>query len=150
MRRLIGFDRDKKAPDSTVILPYDQRQKSRLLVTLENDEEVGIFLPRGTILRGGDQLKTEQGFVVLVVSASEKTSTAYSKEPLLLMKASYHLGNRHVALQLGECFVRYQHDHVLDEMVAAFGLEVRHETVSFEPETGAYHSHGPKHHSHEH
>ena len=134
MLRFTAFDRDRSTPDSTVILPYDQRQKSRLLVTLENNEEAGIFLPRGTVLRGGDQLKTEEGFVVLV----------------LLMKASYHLGNRHVALQLGACFVRYQHDHVLDDMIAAFGLEVRHEMVSFEPEKGAYHSHKSQQHTHEH
>ncbi len=150
MLRFTAFDRDRSTPDSTVILPYDQRQKSRLLVTLENNEEAGIFLPRGTVLRGGDQLKTEEGFVVLVVSAPEQMSTAYSNEPLLLMKASYHLGNRHVALQLGACFVRYQHDHVLDDMIAAFGLEVRHEMVSFEPEKGAYHSHKSQQHTHEH
>ena len=61
MLRFTAFDRDRSTPDSTVILPYDQRQKSRLLVTLENNEEAGIFLPRGTVLRGGDQLKTEEG-----------------------------------------------------------------------------------------
>ena len=141
MIELIAFDVAGGTPFTTVTLPYDQRQKSRLLVTLDNGEAAGVFLPRGTILRGGDQLLTREGSVVRVVAAAELTSTAYSNECLLLMRASYHLGNRHVPLQLEVSFVRYQHDHVLDEMVISLGLDVHREEVSFEPESGAYHRH---------
>ena len=140
---------DSKATES-LTLPFESRQKSRLQATLDSGEEVGLFLPRGTLLRGGDCLLAEDGRVILIKAADESTSTAYSDDTLLLMKASYHLGNRHVPLQIGENFVRYQHDHVLDEMVASFGLQVQAELTPFEPESGAYHSHEGHHHSHGH
>ncbi|MGZ8186511.1 MAG: urease accessory protein UreE [Methylobacter sp.] len=141
-----------KKPAASLTLPFESRQKSRLRVTLDNGEEAGLFLPRGTLLRGGDCLLAEDGRVILVNAAAESTSTAYSSDPLLLMKACYHLGNRHIPVQIGENFVRYQHDHVLDDMIAAFGLGVKHELAPFEPESGAYHSHnhGAHHHSHSH
>jgi urease accessory protein len=138
-------------PAASLTMPFERRQKSRLRVTLDNGEEAGLFLPRGTLLRGGDCLLAEDGRVILVKAAEESTSTAYSSDPLLLMKACYHLGNRHISVQIGENFVRYQHDHVLDDMIAAFGLEVKHELAPFEPESGAYHSHAHHHqHSHSH
>lgn len=141
-----------KKPAASLTLPFESRQKSRLRVTLDNGEEAGLFLPRGTLLRGGDCLLAEDGRVILVKAAAESTSTAYSSDPLLLMKACYHLGNRHIPVQIEENFVRYQHDHVLDDMIAAFGLTVKHELAPFEPESGAYHSHnhGAHHHSHSH
>jgi urease accessory protein len=138
-------------PAASLTMPFECRQKSRLRVTLDNGEEAGLFLPRGTLLRGGDCLLAEDGRIILVKAAEESTSTAYSSDPLLLMKACYHLGNRHIPVQIGENFVRYQHDHVLDDMVSAFGLKVKHELASFEPESGAYHSHGAHdHHQHSH
>ena len=91
----------------TLTLPFESRQKSRLKVTLDNGEPAGLFLPRGTLFRGGDCLLAEDGRVILVKAADESTSTAYSDHALLLMKASYHLGNRHVPLQMSENFVRY-------------------------------------------
>ncbi len=134
----------------TLTLPFESRQKSRLQANLDNGEEVGLFLPRGTLLRGGDQLLAEDGRIILILAANESTSTAYSTDFQLLMKASYHLGNRHVPLQIEQHFVRYLHDHVLDEMVASFGLEIKLEMAPFEPESGAYHSHGGHQHSHAH
>lgn len=137
-------------PAASLTLPFEGRQKSRLLVTLDNGEEAGLFLPRGTLLRGGDCLLAEDGRVILVKAAAESTSTAYSSDLLLLMKACYHLGNRHIPVQIDENFVRYQHDHVLDDMIGTFGLEVKHELVAFEPESGAYHGHGTHYHHHQH
>lgn len=136
-------------PATTLTLPFEKRQKSRLQVTLDNGEQAGLFLPRGTLLRGGESLLAEDGRVISVLAAEESTSTAYSDNTYLLMKACYHLGNRHIPLQIGKDFVRYQHDHVLDEMVASFGLEVKQESAPFEPESGAYHSH-EGHHGHAH
>ena len=68
--------------------------------------------------------------------------------PRTLARASYHLGNRHVALEIGPDWVRYSHDHVLDDMLRGFGLEVRVEERPFEPEGGAYVA--ASHHAHSH
>lgn len=129
--------------DATLTLPFDARQKSRLLTRLDSGEPAGLFLPRGTVLRGGDRLRAADGRVVRVRAAREAVSTAGTPGSLLLVRAAYHLGNRHVPLQIGIGWLRYQRDHVLDAMVASFGLEVAHEEVPFEPEGGAYggHSH---------
>lgn len=135
---------------ATLTLPFESRQKSRLKVTLDNGEPAGLFLPRGTLLRGGDCLLAEDSQVILVIAADESTSTAYADDTQLLMKACYHLGNRHVPLQIGMQFVRYQPDHVLDEMVTSLGLNVKLEAAPFEPESGAYHSYGGHDPHHEH
>lgn len=139
----------RKLPASTtpagvkLVLPFQLRNKSRLRTALDTGEEVGLILERGSILRGGDLLLAEDGRVVEVVAEPETVSTVRASEPLALCRASYHLGNRHVALQIGPGWVRYQHDHVLDEMVRGLGLAVTVEQAPFEPEAGAYggHSH---------
>ncbi len=128
---------------ATLTLPFDLRQKSRLRTRLDSGEDVGLFLPRGTVLRHGDRLRTTDGWVVEVRAAPETVSTARSDDPLLLARAAYHLGNRHVALQLGVGWLRYAHDHVLDRMVRELGLTVSGEQAPFEPEAGA---HGGGHH----
>ena len=79
--------------------------------------------------------------VVKIAAAAEKVSTASCSDQFLLSRACYHLGNRHVALQIGPGWVRYLEDHVLDEMVNGLGLEVVNEHAQFEPESGAYSGH---------
>jgi urease accessory protein len=147
---------------ATLTLPFEQRCRSRLRARLDDGREVALFLPRGAVLRGGDALEAEDGSAIRVVAAPEAVSTARSADPLLLARAAYHLGNRHVSLQVGAGWLRYLHDHVLDEMVRALGLPVRAEQAPFEPEPGAYggahaHEHGHTHgdergheHGHEH
>jgi len=146
---------------ATLSLPIDSRIKSRLKVNLDDGREAGLFLPRGKILRNGDILRSEQGILVRILAADEAVSTVYSSDPHLMARVCYHLGNRHVPLQIESNWVRYQHDHVLDEMVAGLGGEVTSETASFEPESGAYggsnggHSHAVGHsdtdrHAHDH
>jgi urease accessory protein len=140
-------------PVTSLTLPFEQRQKSRLRTRLDNNEEVGLLLPRGTVLRQGDLLRAENGLIIEIRAADEQVSTASSTDSLLLARACYHLGNRHVALQIGESWVRYLHDHVLDEMVTKLGLGLTTEQAPFEPEAGAYHGHTNKHahpHSHQH
>lgn len=136
-------------------LPLDERKKSRLRVVADNGEELGIVLPRGQILRGGTQLIDEQGRIVEVLSANETLSVVTSNDPHKLLQAAYHLGNRHVPLQVGNGWLRYQHDHVLDAMVQGLGLSVSVDQLPFEPEDGAYNSHGSGHgsengHHHDH
>ena len=124
---------------SSITLSFDQRVKSRLRVELDSGEQAGLFLPRGSILKHGDKLVAQSGEVVRVQAADETVSTVSVTDPLLMARACYHLGNRHVALQIDVGFIRYQHDHVLDEMVSGLGLEVICEQAAFEPEAGAYH-----------
>ncbi|KAB2930420.1 MAG: urease accessory protein UreE [Candidatus Contendobacter sp.] len=133
---------------ATLTLPFDLRQKSRLRTRLDSGEEVGLFLPRGTVLRHGDRLRTADGRVIEVRAAPETVSTARTDEPLLLARAAYHLGNRHVALEIGPGWLRYLHDHVLDGMARELGLTVIDEQAPFEPEAGAYG--GGHHHGHDH
>jgi urease accessory protein len=127
-------------------LPFQLRSKSRLRTTLDGGEEVGLMLERGSVLRGGDLLIADDGRVIEVVAAPETVSTVRAGDPWKLARASYHLGNRHVALQIGQGWLRYQHDYVLDDMVRGLGLDVVVEAAPFEPEGGAYgatpHNHG--------
>ncbi|MEC7520967.1 MAG: urease accessory protein UreE [Myxococcota bacterium] len=126
-------------------LPFSDRKRSRLRARLTDGREVGLFLPRGTVLRGGDLLRSEDGTVVRVVAAPEPLSTVRSDDARALCRAAYHLGNRHVPVEVGDGWLRYERDHVLDEMVRGLGLEVTLEETGFEPESGAYghgHAHG--------
>lgn len=143
----------KRTSDAQLVLPFELRQKTRLRTALSTGEEVGLNLERGYILRGGDQLLADDGRVVEVVSAPENVSVVTSSDPLQLARAAYHLGNRHVSVQIGAGWLRFLRDHVLDEMVRGLGLPVTHDTLPFEPEAGAYagHSHSNillKTHSH--
>jgi len=135
--------------NASVCLRIDQRTKSRLKITLDNGAEAGLFLPRGQILRDGDLLESTDGMVIRVEAAAETVSTVHSSDAHSLARVCYHLGNRHVPLQIAATWARYQHDHVLDDMVAGLGLEVTIEQAPFEPEAGAYQSSSHKHnHSH--
>lgn len=139
----------------TVELTFDDRQKSRHKATTQCGEAIGWFIERGHVLKDGDFLVTTTNELIHVVAAKESVSTVYAKSALELTRAAYHLGNRHVPLQITPEFLRYQHDHVLDEMIVGLGLHVECESAPFQPEPGAYakgHSHGHAHgdHSHSH
>jgi urease accessory protein len=134
----------------TVTLNVDSRIKSRLRVTLDDGREAGLMLERGHLLRGGELLADAAGSqVVRVLAAPEAVSTVRCSDPHLLARAAYHLGNRHVPLQIEPGLLRYQHDHVLDDMLRGLGLTVEAEQAPFEPEAGAYQS-APHSHSHSH
>ena len=130
---------------ATLTLPFALRQKSRLRTRLDSGEDIGLFLPRGTILRHGDRLRTTTGQVIEVQAAPETVSTACTDDSLLLTRAAYHLGNRHVALEVGAGWLRYLHDPLLDRMITDLGLSVRCEQAPFEPEIGAYGTDHPRH-----
>ena len=153
---MIKFEKKTESqgqPHTTLTLGKDQREKSRLKVTLDDGREAGLFFPKGTNFQDGDWLISTDGeTLVQVKAASETVSTVQCDDPLLLAKACYHLGNRHVPLQIDKIFLRYQHDHVLDEMVRGLGLQVTTEQAPFEPESGAYSGghHSSSHSTHEH
>jgi len=132
---------DKRPADAQLVLPFELRQKTRLRTILSTGEEVGLHLERGYILRGGDRLLASDGRAIEVVAALENVSVVASDDPLQLARAAYHLGNRHVSVQIGAGWLRYLRDHVLDDMVIGLGLPVSHDTQPFEPEAGAYSGH---------
>ena len=132
------------APTARLTLNFDARTKSRLRTRLADGEEVGLFLPRGTILRGGDRLQAADGRIVEVVAAPEDLIEARCADAFALARAAYHLGNRHVAVQVGAGWLRIQADHVLETMLTGLGAEVASLTAPFEPEAGAY-AHGHHH-----
>ncbi|BCD97404.1 urease accessory protein UreE [Marinagarivorans cellulosilyticus] len=138
----------------TLELTFDDRQKSRHRSQTVCGQALGWFIERGHVLKDGDLLQCTTGEVAVVVAAPESVSTVYAKTSLELTRAAYHLGNRHVPLQITDAFLRYQHDHVLDDMVRGLGLNVECEKAAFQPEPGAYaggHSAGHGHsHSHDH
>ncbi len=134
---------------TTMTLPYDTRQKSRFREKLDDGQPAAVILERGKIIRSGECLCSDEGMVVLIQAADESVSSVHLTDTLLLARAAYHLGNRHVALQIGDQSLRYQHDHVLDDMLRGMGIEVTSEMAPFEPEAGAY-SHHAHHHDHPH
>ncbi|AFJ03017.1 Urease accessory protein UreE [Methylophaga frappieri] len=145
--------------DDVATLSYDLRQKSRIRVTLESGSEAAFYLKRGTILRGGDFLQAESGEVIAVVAADQAVMRVTAKTPQALAQAAYHLGNRHVPLEIGSGWLKLEQDSVLQDMLIGLGVQVELMQAPFEPESGAYsggvhhhhddghhHSHG--HHSH--
>ena len=133
---------------ATLTLSFELRCKSRQRVRLDDDREIAIQLPPGSVLQHGDVLRAADGLLIKVQAAPEEVSTAFSNSPIVLARAAYHLGNRHVKLQLGHTWLRYLHDHVLDDMVRGMGLSVYDERAPFEPEGGAYQE-IPSHHEHD-
>lgn len=126
-------------------LSFEARCKSRLLLKLENGEMAALVLERGRLLRNGDRVRIEDGREVEIIAAEEALMEGISTDPLAIAKAAYHLGNRHVAVQLLPDRVRFLHDHVLGEMVRGLGLTLQAIIAAFEPEGGAYghhHAHG--------
>lgn len=154
-------------------LDWDIRQKSRFDATASNGQSVGVFLPRGTVVRGGDVLLAQDGSLLRVVAAPQPVLRitactdphhGHSHAPAHehphipafdLMRAAYHLGNRHVPIELKPDHLKIEPDHVLADMLRAMHLNVAEVREPFEPEGGAYggqaaaghHGHG---HTHEH
>ena len=92
------------------------------------------MLERGSVLRHGDLLRADSGLIIEVRAANEEVAVISTKDSLLLARACYHLGNRHIPLQIGEGWLCFKRDHVLEEMVQSLGLFVKHELFPFEPE----------------
>lgn len=126
------------AGSAVLTLAYEQRCHSRLRARLDDGTEVALWLARGTLLRHGDVLRADSGLLVQVVAAPEAVTRAHTQDALRMRRACYHLGNRHVPVELGADFIRYRTDPVLDDLVRMLGLELTCEVARFEPESGAY------------
>ena len=140
---------------ATVELDWDVRQKSRFDATDSQGRALGVFLPRGSVVRGGDVLVAEDGSLVRVLAAPQPvlviTPCASHGSAFDLVRAAYHLGNRHVPIELRPDHLKIEPDHVLAELLRAMHLTVHARDDAFEPEAGAYtsggQSHGPSGHT---
>lgn len=139
---------------STVALDWDIRQKSRFDATDSLGRTLGVFLPRGTVVRGGDVMVAEDGSLIRVEAAPQSVLVirhcSEHGTPFDLTRAAYHLGNRHVPIELRPDRLQIEPDHVLAEMLERMHLIVTREDAPFEPESGAYGEHGHAHGSHGH
>ena len=139
---------------ATVELDWDVRQKSRFDATDSQGRHLGVFLPRGTTVRGGDVLLAEDGSFVKVLAAPQPvlriTHCSAHGTPFDLTRAAYHLGNRHVPIELQPDHLKIEPDHVLAEMLDRMHLIVSAVNESFEPESGAYGDHDGHGHGHSH
>ncbi len=131
--------------DALLVLPFELRQKSRLRTTVVGGEEIGLFLPRGTVLRDGDCLQSDDGRVVRVAAAEEHLLEVRCADADALARAAYHLGNRHTPVQVGSGWLRLAADEVLAGMLRGLGATVTPIKATFEPEAGAY---AAGHHAH--
>jgi urease accessory protein len=135
-----------RATGDQLKLPFERRQKSRQRATLVSGEEVAIELPRGQVLRGGDWVVASDGRAIEVVASPEKVMHVECDSPEALARAAYHLGNRHVPVEVGAGWLRIADDHVLGRMLDVLGAKVTTLETAFEPEAGAY---GAGHHHHD-
>ena len=142
---------------ATVSLDWDTRQKSRFEAVDSLGRRLGVFLQRGSVVRGGDVLVAEDGSLVRVDAAPQAVMVvrpcAHHGSAFDLTRAAYHLGNRHVQIELQPDHLKIEPDHVLGEMLERMHLIVTQEQAAFEPEAGAYaggHAHGHDHAGHDH
>lgn len=143
----------------TLTLPYELRIRGRLRATTDRlQQDVGLFLDRGPVLRAGECLQARSGEIIRIRAADEPVVTATLASGTPLARLCYHLGNRHVSLEIGansetDGWIRFPPDHVLEELAERLGATLTHHQAPFDPEPGAYaqagggHSHG---HSHGH
>ncbi|MER8310264.1 urease accessory protein UreE [Acinetobacter baumannii] len=129
----------------TVELTFDTRQKSRFRAALASGVDIGADLPRTGILRSGSYIATQEGDVLRVDAKPERLMKVTAQTEFDLLKAAYHLGNRHVPLMLTPTALYFEPDHVLSEMVEGLGLTVTETDHPFEPESGAYAQHSHDH-----
>jgi urease accessory protein len=131
----------------TITLDQDTRKKARIKTETDGGLDIGIFMERGHPLLVGEFLKTECGLFIEIKGRAEPVSNAIATDWLSFCQVCYHLGNRHTSLQIGELWVRFKPDHVLEELAVKYGLTIDNTPSIFEPENGAY---GTRSHSHAH
>lgn len=129
------------AADLTLCLTAEERLRSRFTVTASNGQQVYLQLPRGTVLQDGDRLYSDDGLVVQVIAKAEPVLTVTAKTLLDLLQAAYHLGNRHVPLEIAPTYLRLSPDPVLRHLLEHRGLQITEEIHPFQPEMGAYGHH---------
>jgi len=138
----------ERAVDEVVELAFEQRERSRFRAELLSGEAIGVDLPTGTLLRHGDRLLLADGRVVAIEAAAEDLLEVHAHDALQLARIAYHIGNRHVPVQIGSGWLRLLPDHVLQAMIERLGGHVHRVSEGFQPESGAY-GHSHVHHQHD-
>jgi len=133
----------ESSPDSAEVgvltLGFEERRRSRMRTRTDDGREAALLLPHGTVLRDGDRLRDPERDELVTVRAADQTlSLVRTGDAVVLARAAYHLGNRHVPVQVGAGWLAYEHDHVLDDMVEELGLSIETHIAPFEPESGGY------------
>ena len=146
---------EKEPAEAWLELGWDQRQKSRFRSRLKDGREGAVILSREGGLRHGDCLRSDSGLIIEVTAATEELREAHCQDALLFSRAAYHMGNRHVPLEIRSDRMLFKPDHVLEAMLTRLGMEVSPCHSTFDPESGAYgeHTHGHTHEegaSHDH
>lgn len=151
-------------PADTVVLDFDDRHRRRFAMEGVGGLNFLLDLPEAVALRTGDALKLEDGRLVEILGASEPLAEIRAESPEHLLRLAWHLGNRHLPVQVAGQKLRIRRDHVIEAMVQGLGGQVRAVEAAFDPEGGAYaqamhahhhghdhhHDHGPHHHDHHH
>ncbi len=144
----------REAPADTVVLEFDDRHRRRMAMTGTRGLEFLLDLPETVALRGGDALVLDDGRLVEVVAAPEPLIELRGVDPRQIVRLAWHLGNRHLPVQIAGKHLRIRRDHVIEEMVKGLGASVVEIEAPFDPEGGAYvsagHDHGHGDHSHDH
>jgi len=123
-------------------LTHEERARSRLATMLADGTAVALLLPRGSVLRNGTVLAGDDGALAVVEAAPQPVARVTAATALDLLRATYHLANRHVPVQLAVDHLLIEPDPVLERMLVAFGARIEHLAAPFDPEAGAYHAHG--------
>jgi urease accessory protein len=140
-KRLSDTEKQGLSPLFTLKLTAEDRKRSRYRWEIETGEILTLRLPRGTILQDKDFLSAENGEIIQIIAKPEPVLTLTSDDPLELIRVAYHLGNRHVSLEIHPNYLRLSPDPVLKTMIEQFNVILIEEIAPFQPEIGAYHSH---------
>jgi urease accessory protein len=132
-----------------VLIDYDDRHRRRILLRTEAGTELLLDLAQVARLRDGDGLALDSGGIVQVRAKPEKLLEIHAHEDGELVRIAWHLGNRHLPVQLLDDRIRIRADHVIHEMVEGLGGHVEEIEAPFDPEAGAY-AGGHHHHHHDH
>ena len=143
----VEVDRSRAANevDEQLALTAEERGRSRCVI---DEGDVALRLPRGTVLREDDVVRTADGREARVIAKAEPVLRVTAAHPADLVRAAYHLGNRHVPVELHVEHLVFGRDPVLAEMLERLGLRVEQCELPFFPERGAYEGHGETAHRH--
>jgi urease accessory protein len=142
-----GLAAPDRPADEVLELAFEQRERSRFRARLASGEEIGVDLPPGSLIRHGERLALDDGRCVCVEAAAESLMEVHAPDAVALARIAYHVGNRHVPLQVGDGWLRLLPDHVLRAMIEGLGGHVHVVEAGFQPESGAY---GRSHVHHQH
>jgi urease accessory protein len=154
MRRVVAIHRKGDWPDAqaggTVTLSHLDRHRRRIRLHGDDGTPFLLDLPRAVVLGEGDGLEIEGGGYLRVRAAAEVLAEIDCRDGTELARIAWHLGNRHLPMQVAGTRLRIRWDHVIVDMVAGLGARISRIEAAFDPEAGAYAESGHGHHHHDH